>query len=364
MSQDSTVDSAMQGAVFRGMYQSTSNCTWEQEYISLGFDSSCADVTAETISSKRCDKRDVTMTCNFTTPGNVSLTTHLIATDWQTIGIVNATSLLGKAGGLVNTGGSKGNDFYESIPSGLVRTAIWTNISDTITGEGDVDSSSFQDSIVECTLSIVAWRYSNVFSISNNFNIGTKEKIPLGRGFSITMKDGALGAQEYWFNQTSLPNLYVLSTNIGALVSFFTSPAISGQMLEGESMPPYTQGITAAFTNQNATTIFTKVAESMTGYLQESKTSILAPGLTSKAVVYIRVRWIWLALPLIVELAGAALLVVTIFSSRRGEKVPLWKSSSAALLFHRVGSDGSMSSEFKGPEELNGRVKRLKARLE
>jgi hypothetical protein len=135
-------------------------------------------------------------------------------------------------------------------------------------------------------------------------------------------------------------------------------------MRSGESMPAHSQGINAAFINQNATKIFTKVAESMTGQLQESNEIIQAHGLTSKAIVYIRIRWIWLSLSVVVELAGVFLVVVTIFSNRRGNRVPLWKSSSAALLFHSVESEGSMSSEFKGPEELQCQVKSLKARLD
>lgn len=357
----------MQGAVFRGIYQNpwsplfncTSNCTWEQEYISLGFDSSCANVTAETLSTRQCitSGDNGMVTCDFTTPGNVSLTTLNVPTTWRSVAIVNGSSLL------KNFNDSDGG-YPSDLPPGLVRTAIWTNITGNTVSGVNVDSSGFGGSIIECTLSLVAWRSSNVFSISNRFTTGIKEKILLEKGSAVSTVSGYTNVERFWFNQSSLPSLYVLSTNIGALVSFLTSPTIFGQMLEGESMPAYTQGITAALINQNATTIFTKVAESMTSQLQESNTGILAHGLTSKAIVYIRIRWIWMSLPLAVDIAGVALLALTIFSSRRGNGVPLWKSSPAALLFHSVDSEGSMSSYIKGPEELKSRVKSLKVRLE
>ncbi|KAL2063693.1 hypothetical protein VTL71DRAFT_5498 [Oculimacula yallundae] len=386
---DSTVDSAMQGAVLRGIYQNTwsplfkctTNCTWQDTYTSLGFDSSCSDVTAETLSTQICVKSGSNATCNFKTPGNISLTTQAIRTVWSTIAIVNSSSLLGEAGSLVNTGTKV--DYQSSIPSGLVRTAIWTNISKTVQGY-DNDSQEHQDRIFECTLSLVAWRWSNISSISNSFFIGLKERIPLNKGIRLPAIPGSGGppiVDRYWFNesssgqhssnysqssfnQSSVPSLYVLSSDIGALVSFITSPAISGKMLNGESLPTYTQGVTGAFTNQNATAIFTNVAESMTEYLQQTRTRVLAHGTTSEAIVIIRVRWIWMALPLLVEVAGAVLLAGTILSSRRSKQVPLWKSSPTALLFHGVFPDGLMSSDLKGPEELNRRVQSLKVRLE
>ncbi|CZT46868.1 uncharacterized protein RSE6_07372 [Rhynchosporium secalis] len=370
MFDDSTVDSAMQGAVLRGFYQNTrsplfsctSNCTWANNYISLGFDSSCSDVTTETLSTKLCSKNGSNVTCNFKTPGNISLTTQTVLTTWSTIAITNSSSLLGEAGGFVNTGDQP--DHLASISSGLVRTAVWTNISNTIHGQDD-DGLISEDNIIECTLSLVAWKHSNISSITNSFSIGTKEKIPLGRAHRLPPVPGIgyPNVDRYWFNSSSIPEMYVSSTNIGALVSFFTSPAISGQMLVGESLPVYTQGVTGAFAHQNVTAVFIKVAESMTGQLQQSNT-ILGYGMTADtSVVYIHIRWTWLLLPIFVEIAGAALLVATIFSSRRSRNVPLWKSSPAALLFHSVFPDGLIASELKGPAELNRRVRDLKIRL-
>jgi hypothetical protein len=144
----------MQGAVFRRMYQNTwsplfhcnSNCTWEQGYISLVFDSSCVNVTAEKSATKLCiDAGAYLMICEFTTPGGVSLTTKGVLTSWKDVAIVNASSLLG----------DRSDSASQSLSSDLVHTAIWTNISNTARGQ-DYNYAGKRDSIIECTLSLVA----------------------------------------------------------------------------------------------------------------------------------------------------------------------------------------------------------------
>ena len=59
---------------------------------------------------------------------------------------------------------------------------------------------------------------------------------------------------------------------------------------------------------------------------------------------YVHVRWKWIILPAVLELASLTLLVVTIIHSRR-EDVPLWKTSALALIYHGV-------DELRGRETL------------
>src|SRR5690349_17699840 len=56
---ETSVDVGMQGAIFRGIYNihttphftCTSNCTWKDSYISLGFASKCQNVTESTFAT-------------------------------------------------------------------------------------------------------------------------------------------------------------------------------------------------------------------------------------------------------------------------------------------------------------------------
>lgn len=100
-----TEDSAVQGAVFRAFYNLASpasfecptNCTWDQDHISLGFGTVCKDVTAETYATQNCTKVDSSdngeQNCTMTTPGGVNFHTLEVPTDWSTILLIQAKSL-------------------------------------------------------------------------------------------------------------------------------------------------------------------------------------------------------------------------------------------------------------------------------
>lgn len=189
--------------------------------------------------------------------------------------------------------------------------------------------------------------------------------IPLDPGVYNLGQNG--GSVTFNNNRTDLPLMTVNTPDIGAILNFFTSATFSGPMMAGESQPAYTQGLTSAFLNKDATeigAIFDRLAKSMTNQLQQGATSQLAHSLTSHPIVYIRVRWEWLSLPLAIQLSGGVLLLATMFRSRRGNRVALWKSSPTALLYHRIDSDGVVGSGLKGPEVLDKLERSVEARLE
>jgi hypothetical protein len=66
---------------------------------------------------------------------------------------------------------------------------------------------------------------------------------------------------------------------------------------------------------------------------------------------YFSVRWQWIALPALLELAVLVMSVMTIVQCRR-EDVPLWKSSVLALIYHGV--DGPRAQESLVTERLSG----------
>lgn len=98
-----TIDTAMQGAIFRAFYDlntpsvfsCTSNCTWDQSHISLGFSTDCTDVTEATNATRVCtpDWGSITGDCNMTTPGNVTFNIAMSPTSWTTVLVVKAVPL-------------------------------------------------------------------------------------------------------------------------------------------------------------------------------------------------------------------------------------------------------------------------------
>ncbi|KAL7789716.1 hypothetical protein V8C43DRAFT_286178 [Trichoderma afarasin] len=89
----------------------------------------------------------------------------------------------------------------------------------------------------------------------------------------------------------------------------------------------------------------------------------IAQGTTSEAVVYIRVRWEWLILPLVVHLLGGIALFMTVVGTKRTIDVPLWKGSTLAVLYHWVDKDGIIGSQVQNLEDLE-KVKKMQVMLE
>lgn len=96
----------MQGAVLKAFYELEmpaifscgSNCSWDQSYISLGFDASCTNVTEATYATKNCTSNDpeISKNCTMTTPGNVTFETRIVPTTWSTVVVTKAKSLYPK----------------------------------------------------------------------------------------------------------------------------------------------------------------------------------------------------------------------------------------------------------------------------
>jgi hypothetical protein len=94
------------------------------------------------------------------------------------------------------------------------------------------------------------------------------------------------------------------------------------------------------------------VAVALTNWgLQTSNMTVSGYASSTDAFSLIHVRWQWILFPAFLELATLALLILTIMKSRR-EKVPLWKSSVLALIYHAV--DELHGQESLATERLSG----------
>ena len=109
---------------------------------------------------------------------------------------------------------------------------------------------------------------------------------------------------------------------------------------------------------------FQAIADSMTDYVRAGPNSQRATGASVRSVVFVRVHWLWLALPLFEGLAAVTLLAVTVVWSRQSEGTALWKSSALALLFSRyTARDGLLEPDPAGPAGVEDFAKSVKAQL-
>lgn len=372
--------------IFRGLYQNswpsefncTSNCTWDKYYLTLGFSSTCANVTEETIGTVKCKRRQAgnkrdhewEENCNMNAPRGVQFN---FSPEMDIIMSINSSSW----------NASVLNSSFLNAAE-LFHAAVWTwdQEGDFLREKGGWEEGGLRTNlqksmVIECALGIALYNYSNISSISNNFNIGVTEKILLGKSTGSTTEHYSNDTMPqtdffeitFWWNNTGrgLPESYVSMTDLAYLNAFIHSTAFSGTIRKYQNASdPLSPGATVSFGNGSLEVVsskFDNIALSLTDLIRQSSTKQLAQGLTSQAVVYIRVRWRWLILPLAVHFLGGIALVGTVIGRQQTRDVPLWKGSALAVLYHSVDKDGVLAARVKDLEELE-KVKPIQVMLE
>lgn len=363
------VDSDIQAAIYGGLYQDRSswpgqftcrsNCTWRDTYPVLGFAGSCENVTEATLATRTCDTSEENIgsqICSMTTPAGVQINTLLFRSVHQTVSVLNTSSLYRTS-----------YKILELTAPTIAKYAIYNQKVDLGAGfTGTTPIGIMPESVSECSLSLSAYRHSNVSSDANMFTIGTTEYIQLEPGYSKF--DGPLGDDNMNlylnFNASGwVPELTVSARDLGALRGFSSSTLFTGATFRGESRPPQQLGCIQAFADKSAQEITDRLARSMTDALQQNPASQSNFGYHKLAVTYVRVDWRWLALLAGLEALGTALLIATILRARQKGNVQLWKSSQSALLFSHIDSDGLLVAPKMSPKDLERTVKNTATQL-
>jgi hypothetical protein len=355
-----SVDYAMQAAILGGLYgmdqsslfNCSSSCAWDGPIVSLGFSSTCSNVTAAAEKAKTC----ITDTlggqnekCNMTTPGGIFLNTYIANASTRIVMEVNATRV--KPTGFVID--------KSTIGPILARIGIYRALN---AGDSKTNATAGQE-IMECDLSLVGIRLSNVTADGSNLHIGTREIVPLDRGYYNASQSS------YIFNSSGLPDLTISDIDLAALMSFFESGSFSGTIYEGstdfgENRDTIPEGAAGAFLNSDTTTTIDAMAASMSSHVRLASNKQLSSGIVNTPVVFVNVRWEWLSLPIVVEIAAAVLLIITMIKSRRQRNIGLWKSSNVALLYHHVRhSQFTIQTHVQSPQELRILANSVKVKL-
>jgi hypothetical protein len=143
-------------------------------------------------------------------------------------------------------------------------------------------------------------------------------------------------------NQTGQPILRINIADIFAINEFFLSQRFVSDVYNGVSVPLELQrqtGVASAFKSGNMTQVMHNMTRSMSDQLR-STFNVTAPGKTIEQVVFVQVQWMWLVLLLVVQLASALLLGLVLVRLAACRDLQPWKSSSVAVLLHRVPDDG------------------------
>ncbi|KAF3061486.1 hypothetical protein GL218_03677 [Daldinia childiae] len=104
------------------------------------------------------------------------------------------------------------------------------------------------------------------------------------------------------------------------------------------------------------------IAEGMTEIMRNSRNSTPIAGEALRTQVYIEVQWGWVALPITLIVLSLFLLVVMVVRTHRSD-LPVWKSSSIALLSHEVNGWTPGSGVMRETSTLNKEARDISVRL-
>ncbi|KAK8126838.1 uncharacterized protein PG998_002597 [Apiospora kogelbergensis] len=366
----STVDVAMERAIFRGIFDTTStmaftcstNCTWEnRDFISLGVQSDCVNVTSDTLDTKQYIEDPVETgsypnvsswfgsSVVMTTPSNLKVHYNYSDERYTLVEVVgkplyyHSYKLPGGMEPLQTNIEGPYSPRFALI--GILRTINMAPISlRPVNAEDEPKyAPTYQQlgtnvtEIFECSLKFVAHRYSGIKSVGRDLIVGKTDIIPLNTG-EYHGPDVFLQHETYFatFNTSGNESFHISLPDLGALDLLFTGPHFSGGTFNGYRAPP-ASGLGILLKDANITATFEQVARSMTHQLHSefNTGSQKQEGKRREQFIIVRVVWIWLSAPVLVHVVAVLFLLRTILhSSKSGTE--LWKSSAVALLYHEI----------------------------
>jgi hypothetical protein len=129
--------------------------------------------------------------------------------------------------------------------------------------------------------------------------------------------------------------------------------------LETKLFPPSSDIIVKLQETLSLSDTFEGIAASLTQLGRDSRPSEVT-GQVALPVTYLHIRWEWLILPAVLEVAGIALLLSTMVVAKRA-KTPLWKGSVLPFLYH--GLEDGMREDVSALESVSSMEREAKARV-
>ncbi|KAI1473816.1 hypothetical protein F4774DRAFT_402981 [Daldinia eschscholtzii] len=349
----SAVNAQMQAAIIKAVSEqpqppaaicSTGNCTWPP-ITTLGV---CADCT------------DVTQEVNITCPGPTEENHGQYQCDYGMPSGGNTSSFIFRAGAsgdlfptrwnssalsLGETPGDAGSHALLTYIEAIQLKAALDYDSD------DVSSVLRQPTAWTCTFSLCAKTYSGL-SMTNGVTRTSKPTedlmvltgdntngtSPIGEGLTglssyIGLKVNSSSSSEgaYRINQADYANLANYLTEL-----FSTGWGERGFGASSSVQKSAAPNLGWAFSGaEDMAQVVGNIAESMTEIMRNSRNSTPITGEALRSQVYIEVQWGWMALPLTLIALSLFLIIVIVVRTYRSD-LPVWKSSSIALLSHEV----------------------------
>ncbi|KAL2876216.1 hypothetical protein SGCOL_008577 [Colletotrichum sp. CLE4] len=159
-----------------------------------------------------------------------------------------------------------------------------------------------------------------------------------------------------------LQDLFTTSMSTTGVVGTTNDSSTAGASQLRQRITP---GLGLAFSQSDSIAdLMDEVADSMTEAFRTSANNTVLNGVAMSSVTYIEIIWPRLILPIsLILLTFVILIVMIIRNNQRG--MPIWKSSSLALLFHELSgwSDSKSAVVAAGPEEVEERARSMRTKI-
>lgn len=392
----------MVAAVFKGMYGdnttcpitpscTTGNCTWTEQYTSLGVCSQCYSTTKQI--KKQCSTFNYTTVdennesvivgdpisyCNYTLPSGQSI-------------VGSSDSGMSISPVLVDVGYSPasnetyfGNGLTAHLGTLSVMRASWQQVSD------DQDRYRYElldANATECGLDMCVVKYhsdeqKSLFTerVVDTF-VNATDYSPFSEGDSGYIMPAIIQPPESWTNMSNAneSNVYYVDPfTIQALRFEFSqsdnpvwggtyNDSLTGQVQASNDFVSYLRYLDDA----GMEVMMQSLATCMTQRVRQAPgdgTNLQGPGpralgVATQDMPHVNVRWGWLALPAALLLLSAVFLAATVLETRREGATMLWKTNSLAHFYHplpEVGTDKLRDADSAKHAEKIARDMRVK----
>ncbi|KAL8691957.1 MAG: hypothetical protein Q9218_002919 [Villophora microphyllina] len=384
-----SVDTKMQAAMLLGLYNGTTptliscnsgNCTWNSA-TTLGVCGGCTDISAvvKTYCPPIPALGNGASTCNYTLNHGASLqgTTQLLG----------ATGLVGRTRWNATSASSGGSASVLDALGGDPTLVVFQGIQIPAADPASHTITQPPIKAFECGFSVCAKTYSEIrvtngvvhlpnieetnliFDPTDNLCLGdrpTGECLNGRNYFNLIRKSSeATSSNEtstkYRFNMVDFYNIahyleemfstgwtdYAKTTRQSKGAPQATAPDVGRELANSPDL--------------NKTII--AIAASMTEAMRTGPNSTEYHGQVYIQKTIVRIRWAWLAYPIILTLMSMILLVLVILQTRQHDIVA-WKSSSLALLLHNLSGWEMPDHVTRDKSEVKRIAKRLRVRFD
>lgn len=180
----------------------------------------------------------------------------------------------------------------------------------------------------------------------------------------MDMKLMHLYTNESTSGDTHIPSLEISYASLAAVENFFLSSSIVTEWVVGNFINA-DFGVAAALSGDvDLSNRFDRMATAMTDYLRYGPNTQSAQGEIYQTEPFVFIRWGYFVVPIITEGLAILFAISTIYNNRRSRRVPLWKSSTLAVLAcqHEAGL-GLLQTSSKDINEIQHEANKAEARL-